>query len=88
MLAGINDSVRQAQALAELALSARAKVNLIPYNKARGAFERPSREAIKAFENMLKTRRVPVTVRVEKGSDSQAACGQLRGARLDKKKGN
>lgn len=87
MLAGINDSVRQAQALAELALAARAKVNLIPYNKARGAFERPSREAIKAFENMLKTRRVPVTVRVEKGSDSQAACGQLRAARLDKKKG-
>lgn len=81
LLAGINDSVRQGMALAELALNARAKVNLIPYNKARGAFERPSREAVKAFENTLKTRHVPVTVRVEKGSDSQAACGQLRASK-------
>lgn len=86
LLAGINDSQEQAQRFARLAGDAKAKVNLIPYNKGRGAFERPSREAIKRFENALKTIHIPVTTRVEKGSDASAACGQLRASALDKKK--
>ena len=78
LLAGINDSPEMARKFARLAADANAKVNLIPYNKARGAFERPSREAVKRFENALKTLHVPVTVRVEKGASATAACGQLR----------
>lgn len=78
LLAGINDSPEMARKFARLAVDANAKVNLIPYNKARGAFERPSREAVKQFENALKTLHVPVTVRVEKGASATAACGQLR----------
>ena len=78
MLAGINDSPEEAVRLSRLAAEADAKINLIPYNKANGAFERPSKEAIKKFENNLKAARIPVTVRVEKGFDSSAACGQLR----------
>ena len=78
LLAGINDSPEMARKFARLAADANAKVNLIPYNKARGAFERPSREAVKQFENALKTLHVPVTVRVEKGASATAACGQLR----------
>ena len=78
LLAGINDSPETARKFARLAADANAKVNLIPYNKARGAFERPSREAVKRFENALKTLHVPVTVRVEKGASATAACGQLR----------
>ena len=78
MLAGINDFPEQAVRLSRLAAEADAKINLIPYNKANGAFERPSKEAIKKFENNLKAARIPVTVRVEKGFDSSAACGQLR----------
>ena len=78
LLAGINDSPEMARKFARLAADADAKVNLIPYNKARGAFERPSREAVKNFENALKTLHVPVTVRVEKGASATAACGQLR----------
>ena len=78
LLAGVNDSPEMARKFARLAADARAKVNLIPYNKARGAFERPSREAVKRFENALKTLHVPVTVRVEKGASATAACGQLR----------
>ena len=78
LLAGINDSPEMGRKFARLAADAGAKVNLIPYNKARGAFERPSREAVKRFENALKTLHVPVTVRVEKGSSATAACGQLR----------
>ena len=78
LLAQINDSVEQATKLARIAKDANAKVNLIPYNKANGAFERPSKEVIKKFENTLKMLQVPVTVRVEKGFESSAACGQLR----------
>ncbi len=80
LLAGINDSPEMGRKFARLAADANAKVNLIPYNKARGAFERPSREAVKRFENALKTLHVPVTVRVEKGASATAACGQLRAA--------
>ena len=78
LLAGINDSVEQATKLARVARDANAKVNLIPYNKANGAFERPEKEVIKKFENTLKMLQIPVTVRVEKGFESSAACGQLR----------
>ena len=78
LLAGINDSPEQAAKLARIARDANAKVNLIPYNKANGAFERPSKEIIKKFENTLKMLQIPVTVRVEKGFESSAACGQLR----------
>lgn len=78
MLDSINDSTEQAAKLAKLAKEAGAKVNLIPYNKANGAFTRPSRETIKRFENTLKSAGVKVMVRVEKGADSAAACGQLR----------
>ncbi len=78
LLAGVNDSTEQATKLARVARDANAKVNLIPYNKANGAFERPSKEIIKKFENTLKMLQIPVTVRVEKGFESSAACGQLR----------
>ena len=78
LLAGVNDSAEQAKKLARVARDANAKVNLIPYNKANGAFERPSKEIIKNFENTLKMLQIPVTVRVEKGFESSAACGQLR----------
>ena len=78
LLDGVNDSPEQARQLAALVRGSRLHINLIPYNKANGAFERPSKEAIKKFENNLKAARIPVTVRVEKGFDSSAACGQLR----------
>lgn len=86
MLAGINDFPEQAVRLAKLAAEADAKVNLIPYNRANGAFERPSKEAVKKFENNLKAARIPVTVRVEKGFDSSAACGQLRSSAETRKR--
>lgn len=78
LLEGVNDSTEQAARLGKIAKEARAKVNLIPYNKAHGAFHRPSKEVIKRFENTLKSAGVAVTVRVEKGFESSAACGQLR----------
>ena len=86
LLAGVNDSAEQATKLARIARDANAKVNLIPYNKAGGAFERPAKEVIKKFENTLKMLQVPVTVRVEKGFESSAACGQLRSSAEKRRK--
>jgi 23S rRNA (adenine2503-C2)-methyltransferase len=76
MLAGVNDRVEQAAQLARL-LDARAfKVNLIPYNPT-GAFAGSSRAAIAAFKAVLDRAGLPATVRLTRGRDIDAACGQL-----------
>ena len=76
MLAGVNDSPARAAELAA-ALDPKAfKVNLIPYNPT-GSFEGSSREAIAAFKAVLDRARVPATVRLTRGRDIDAACGQL-----------
>ncbi|HUA12299.1 MAG TPA: 23S rRNA (adenine(2503)-C(2))-methyltransferase RlmN [Solirubrobacteraceae bacterium] len=82
MLAGVNDSYAQALQLAALLRTARErtsvfKVNLIPYNPAGGPFEGSSRDAIAAFRGALAARGVPATVRMTRGRDIAAACGQL-----------
>ena len=81
MLAGVNDRVEQAIALAELLGPDVFKVNLIPYNPTGTPYEGSSREAIEAFRAMLEEHRVPVTVRLTRGRDIDAACGQLAVAR-------
>ena len=53
------------------------KVNLIPYNPTGSEFEGSSRESIAAFRAALESRGVPVTVRLTRGRDIAAACGQL-----------
>jgi 23S rRNA (adenine2503-C2)-methyltransferase len=78
LLAGINDSPAQAEALGLLAKSHRAKINLIPYNATDCEFRRPSREAIELFEKTAAATGATVTRRVERGAKSAAACGQLR----------
>jgi 23S rRNA (adenine2503-C2)-methyltransferase len=79
LLAGVNDSVEQARALAALLGSEHFKVNLIPYNPT-GRFEGSSRERIAAFKATLDRARVPATVRLTRGRDIEAACGQLAAA--------
>jgi 23S rRNA (adenine2503-C2)-methyltransferase len=76
MLAGVNDSHAQARALAELLGREAFKVNLIPYNPT-GLFDGSSRAAIAAFKAELDAARVPATVRLTRGRDISAACGQL-----------
>jgi 23S rRNA (adenine2503-C2)-methyltransferase len=76
LLAGINDRVEQAQALAELLDPKVFKVNLIPYNPT-GAFDGSSPKAIAAFESELRRNGIPATVRLTRGRDIAAACGQL-----------
>ena len=80
MLAGVNDRVEQARALAELLDPAVYKVNLIPYNPT-GMYGGSSRKAIDAFHDTLAAAGIPVTVRLTRGRDIEAACGQLAAAR-------
>jgi 23S rRNA (adenine2503-C2)-methyltransferase len=79
MLGGVNDTPEQARALAELLGRDGFKVNLIPYNPT-GLFEGSSRERIATFRHELERARVPVTVRLTRGRDIEAACGQLAAA--------
>ena len=78
LIRGINDSRDQAVKLAAIAAQHHAKVNLIPYNQTSPQFERPTDRTVRAFEAVLLERQIQVTVRVEKGSNVAAACGQLR----------
>jgi len=76
LLRGVNDRVEQARALAALLDPAVFKVNLIPYNPT-GMYEGSSRKAIAAFKDVLDRARLPSTVRLTRGRDIAAACGQL-----------
>jgi 23S rRNA (adenine2503-C2)-methyltransferase len=80
MLAGVNDSPERAKELAALLDPKVFKVNLIPYNPT-GRFEGSSREAIAAFKAVLDAARLPATVRLTRGRDIAAACGQLAATR-------
>jgi 23S rRNA (adenine2503-C2)-methyltransferase len=80
MLGGVNDRIEQARALADLLDPRVFKVNLIPYNPT-GMFRASSPKAIVAFEAELRRRGVPTTVRLTRGRDIAAACGQLAAAR-------
>jgi 23S rRNA (adenine2503-C2)-methyltransferase len=80
MLAGVNDRVEQARELAELLDPQVFKVNLIPYNPT-GMYDGSSRRAIAAFKSVLDRARLPATVRLTRGRDIAAACGQLAASR-------
>lgn len=85
LLAGYNDSVQDAAALARLIRGIHAKVNAIPFNEDAnlpGWMKRPSDSAIDRFVDALVRNGVAVTVRRSKGRDIAAACGQLRGKDL------
>jgi 23S rRNA (adenine2503-C2)-methyltransferase len=78
MLEGVNDSPRQAAELAEALAPQRSfKVNLIPYNPTGASYAGSGRDAIDAFRTALLAGGVPVTVRLTRGRDIDAACGQL-----------
>jgi 23S rRNA (adenine2503-C2)-methyltransferase len=76
MLAGINDTPELAAELAALLGRDHYKVNLIPYNPT-GEYEGSSRETIEAFRRVLDRARIPATIRLTRGRDIAAACGQL-----------
>jgi 23S rRNA (adenine2503-C2)-methyltransferase len=79
MLAGVNDRYEQARELAKLLNPRFFKVNLIPYNPT-GMFEGSSRKSIAAFRRALVEHGLPATIRLTRGRDIEAACGQLAAA--------
>jgi len=76
LLAGVNDSPEDARQLADLLGRETYKVNLIPYNPT-GRYDGSARPLIAAFKAELDRARVPATVRLTRGRDIEAACGQL-----------
>ncbi len=79
LIENINDSLEQATILARVARRLHAKVNLIPYNTVEGLeWKRPNDKQCRAFRDILKNAGVQATLRLEKGHDIDAACGQLR----------
>ena len=79
LIDGVNDSLEQAHKLGAIARRLRAKVNLIPYNPVEGLpWKRPERDRCKMFQHTLQSHDVTSTLRMEKGTDINAACGQLR----------
>lgn len=78
LMAGINDAPEQAEELAQILKDHPCTVNLIPYNPVEGLrLQRPEKEAIDAFRDILVAAGIPTTWRYTKGKDIAAACGQL-----------
>jgi 23S rRNA (adenine2503-C2)-methyltransferase len=80
LIEGVNDSPEQARALGALLRGVLCHVNLIPVNPTPDTgIHRPARARTLAFQRDLAACGIPCTVRVEKGVEISAACGQLRG---------
>jgi 23S rRNA (adenine2503-C2)-methyltransferase len=77
MLAGVNDSFAQAAALGAILDPRIFKVNLIPYNPTDAGLRGSSPKAIEAFRAELERHGLGATVRLTRGRDIDAACGQL-----------
>jgi 23S rRNA (adenine2503-C2)-methyltransferase len=79
LMAGVNDAVHQARQLAGLLHGLLCHVNLIPLNPTPGSSLRPSaRERVNAFRDELEWAGIPATIRMRRGIDIEAGCGQLR----------
>jgi 23S rRNA (adenine2503-C2)-methyltransferase len=86
LLRGVNDSVQDAEQLAQLLGGIRCKINLIPFNPHPGsAFQRPSEAEIERFQAVLQGHGMQINVRRPRGDDIQAACGQLQGEESQKR---
>jgi 23S rRNA (adenine2503-C2)-methyltransferase len=78
LLDGVNDSDQDALRVVELMRGVRPKINLIPYNSGPGLpFRAPPIERVLAFQQILADRHVPAFIRISRGQDVMAACGQL-----------
>jgi 23S rRNA (adenine2503-C2)-methyltransferase len=84
MIRGVNDKEEHATELGKKLSGLLCHVNLIPFNPVEETgYIKSDRESIETFKNILKSFRIPVTIRREMGSDILAACGQLRKKTID-----
>jgi 23S rRNA (adenine2503-C2)-methyltransferase len=89
MLAGVNDTARDAGELGALLKGKLAHVNLIPFNPVDGTpYRAPDRAAIRTFRDLVQAQGLNVTVRDTRGREADAACGQLHERVLRAKKGS
>jgi 23S rRNA (adenine2503-C2)-methyltransferase len=79
-LAGVDHSPAALRAVASALDPHAFRINLIPYDPT-GHYDGSSRETIERFESVLERARIPATVRLTRGRDIEAACGQLASAR-------
>ena len=78
LIRGVNDSVKHAEALIELLSHYNFKINLIPLNEHEGtSYRRPDLGRVYEFQQILKNAGLVATIRLSKGRDIAAACGQL-----------
>jgi len=78
LMKGINDSEKDASALAEFTKAFPCKINIIEYNPVKGiAYQKPEKESVGKFVDFLKSKNLIVMVRRSRGKDIDAACGQL-----------
>ncbi|RAU20606.1 23S rRNA (adenine(2503)-C(2))-methyltransferase RlmN [Paramagnetospirillum kuznetsovii] len=88
MLKGVNDSAADARALLKLIKGLPAKFNLIPFNPWPGSeFETSDMKTVKAFSDILQDNGYSAPIRMPRGRDILAACGQLRSESLREKAG-
>jgi 23S rRNA (adenine2503-C2)-methyltransferase len=85
LLAGVTDTPELAHQLAELVANIPCNINLIPYNPTANLegevlYQRPSIEAQRKFKRIAESTGKTVTIRLERGTDIDAACGQLHNA--------
>lgn len=80
LIKGLNDSLEVAKQTAIYLKDIKCNINLIPYNPtANDKFEKPSNNDIMKFKYILEHCGKKVTIRLERGADINAACGQLQG---------
>ena len=85
LLAGVNDSLDDARALARLLRDVRCKINLIPFNPfPDSGYERPDESRVRAFQTLLMNAGYATMLRTTRGDDIDAACGQLVGEVQDR----
>ena len=80
LIKDLNDTIDSAKQLAFYLKDIKCNINLIPYNPtAKNDYQRPSNNSIMKFKSLLEHSGKKVTVRLERGADIDAACGQLSG---------
>ena len=80
LIGGLNDSIQCAKELIEYLKDIKCNINLIPYNPiGLDDFKKPSKKDILKFKYILEASGKKVTIRLERGADIDAACGQLAG---------
>ena len=80
LIKDLNDTLNAAKELAYYLKDIKCNINLIPYNPTeQNDYKRPSNNSIMKFKALMEHSGKKVTVRLERGADIDAACGQLRG---------